>query len=132
MYSTYFPQYQYPQRQDYIPQQIQSTQQLNNGFTIRPVASRAEAEAAQIPFDGSVNCFYDTSSGKIFAKTFNANNGTAPLITFSREAEVQTAPPEYATMDTITEMRQTINRLAEEIDKLKKSGKAVKANDAAE
>lgn len=104
MYQTYMPQqyqpYQNQMRQDFMiqqqPQSILSLQQTG-GVTIRLVASRAEAEAFQIPFDGSTHFFYDTSSGKLYAKTFNAMNGTAPLVTFSREEGVQT--PRYVTLE---------------------------------
>ncbi len=112
MYQTYMPQYQ--QRQEYAPQMMQQS----GGWTIRPVASRAEAEVSQIPFDGSTHCFFDTSTGKMYAKTFNPQNGSAPLVTFVREAEP--AAPEYATMDIIKDIKASINRLAKEIEMLKK------------
>lgn len=126
MYQTFMPQqYQpYQIRQDFM------SQQQPVGMTVRPVASRAESEAAQIPFDGSTHFFYDTSSGKIYAKTFNATNGTAPLVTFSRDVETPPPVPEYATMDTVAELRQIINKLSEEVDKMKKPGKAAKKDDA--
>lgn len=127
MYPTYMP-YQYPQRQDYRQPMQPVIPQNNPGFNCLPVTSRAEAEVFQIPFDGSTTYFVDTANGKIYAKTFNATTGAAPLVTFSRDAEVVAATPEYVTKDTIDEMKQTINRIAEEVDKIKK-GK-VKKDDA--
>lgn len=130
MYPTYMPQYQqYPQRQEYRqPVMTQPVIPQNSGFNCLPVTSKAEAEVFQIPFDGSTTYFVDTANGKIYAKTFNAMTGAAPLITFSRDAETVTATPEYATVEVVEGMKQTINRLAEELDKMKK-GK-VKKDDA--
>lgn len=119
MYPTYMP-YQYPQRQDYRQPMQPVIPQNNPGFNCLPVTSKAEAEVFQIPFDGSTTYFVDTANGKIYAKTFNATTGAAPLVTFSRDAEVVAATPEYVTKDTIDEMKQTINRIAEEVDKIKK------------
>lgn len=135
MYNTYFPQQpqyqQYPMRQDFMAQQgppQQAAQQMGV-YSVRPVASKAEVDTFQIPFDGAPYFFYNTASGDLYVKAFNSNNGTAPVATYKREAEVKAPAPEYATMDTITEMRQTINRLAEEIERLKKPGKSVKKDD---
>lgn len=116
MYPTYMPQYQYPARQEYAPAMPQA-----NGFACRPVTSRAEAEVSQIPFDGSTTFFVDMANGKIYAKTFNPNNGTAPLVTFSRDMDVVQAP-QYVTLEDF-------NALKEEIEKLKKPGKAAKKDD---
>ena len=127
MYPTYMP-YQYPQRQDYRQPMQPVIPQNNPGFNCLPVTSKAEAEVFQIPFDGSTTYFVDTANGKIYAKTFNATTGAAPLVTFSRDAEVVAATPEYVTKETVDEMKQTINRLAEDLNTLKK-GK-VKNDDA--
>lgn len=124
MYPTYMP-YQYPQRQDYRQPMQPVIPQNNPGFNCLPVTSRAEAEVFQIPFDGTTTYFVDTANGKIYAKTFNATTGAAPLVTFSRDAEIVAATPEYVTKGTIDEMKQTINRIAEEVDKIKK-GKVTK------
>lgn len=122
MYPTYMP-YQYPQRQEFRqPMMAQPIMPQNNGFNCIPVTSKAEAEVFQIPFDGSTTYFVDTANGRIYAKTFNAQNGTAPLITFSRDADVVTAAPEYATMDVVEEVKKSINRLAGELEKIKKGG----------
>lgn len=96
--------------------------QQNMGFACVPVTSREAAEVYQIPFDGSTTYFVDTANGKIYAKTFNATNGTAPLITFSRDAETVVATPEYATVGDVQEIKQTINRLAKELAAVKKGG----------
>ena len=111
MYPTYMQYPQYPQRQEFVPQQPA------NSMTIRAVASRMEAESAQIPFDGSTHFFYDTSIKQLYSKTFNAYNGTAPLITY---AETTPTIPEYVTVDALTEVKNTINRIAAEVNDLKK------------
>ena len=111
MYQAYMPQqyqpYQNQMRQDFMmhqqPQSILPLQQTG-GVTIRLVASRAEAEAFQIPFDGSTHFFYDTSSDKLYAKTFNAMNGTAPLATFSREEEAKL--PVYVTLEEFNSFKE--------------------------
>ena len=92
MYPTYIPQYQYPQRQEYRQPMQPVIPQNNPGFNCLPVTSKAEAEVFQIPFDGSTTYFVDTANGKIYAKTFNASTGAAPLVTFSRDAEVVVRP----------------------------------------
>lgn len=122
--AMYMPQYQYQQRQEYMPQPVMQTpvQQANNSMSIRLVASRAEAETMQIPFDGTTHFFYDTSCGKMYSKTFNGNTGAAPLITYSRDAEVVTTAPQYVTMEEF-------NAFKEEMTK-RPTGKAAKKDDA--
>ena len=91
------------------PQSASSAQVVNNtpnGFICRPVTSRAEAEVFQIPFDGSTTFFVDTANGKIYSKTFNFVNGTAPLVTYIQEAAVPV--PQYATMDDLNALREEL------------------------
>lgn len=82
----------------------QQTANMQTGFVCRPVTSRAEAETFQIPFDGSTTYFVDTSTGKIYSKTFNFTNGTAPLVTYIRESDVPA--PQYATIDDLNALRE--------------------------
>ena len=100
------------------------------GYFLRPVSSKEEAVASQIDFAGPGTIMPDPVHGVIYLKRFNSDTGSVDFITFAPWQEP--APPEYATTNDINEMRQTINRLAEEIDRLKKPGRAVKTNDAAE
>ena len=95
-YTQQMPPAQMPQAQQYPAQS-------NNGFMCRPVTSRAEAEVFQIPFDGSTTYFVDTANGKIYSKTFNFANGTAPLVTYIQEAAVPV--PKYATIDDLNALR---------------------------
>ena len=79
-----------------------------SGFVCRPVTSRAEVDAFQIPFDGSTTYFVDTSNGKIYAKTFNFSNGTAPVVTYIRETD---APmPQYATIEDLNALREELTK----------------------
>lgn len=98
-----------------------------SGFACRPVTSKAEAEVFQIPFDGSTTYFVDTANGKIYSKTFNFGDGTAPLVTYVRENVVP--PPQYAPLDAMETMRGEIDSLKAEIESMKKTKKAVKKND---
>ena len=103
-----YPAYNYNPAFVQQPMQ-QPVQQVNNasgGFMCRPVTSRAEAEVAQIPFDGSTTYFVDTANGKIYAKTFNFANGTAPLMTYIQEAAVPA--PKYATVEDLQKLREEI------------------------
>lgn len=98
-----------------------SPQMVNNSSPVMrciPVTSRAEVDGFHIPFDGSTTYFADTSNGKIYAKTFNFNNGTAPVVTYIRETDVPV--PQYATIDDLNALREEF---------LSKSKKAVKKND---
>lgn len=142
-FSTYFPQNYMPyQPQAQIAQQMppqmpqQSVQQpsvsqnipaVPNAPAMRLVASKAEVIAAQIPFDGSTYYFLDTSNGKIYAKTFNFSDGTAPIVTYSREVEQQI---QYATLEDINSLKAEIEAL--KVAKTEKPVKAAKKNDADE
>lgn len=88
-YTNYYPQNYFPQRQDFAPPPMQQAQpmQPTPQPIMRFVTSRAEAEVAQIPFDGTAAYFVDTGSGKIYAKALRAD-GTAPLIVYTREGEI--------------------------------------------
>jgi len=105
-YTPYAPQM--PQQMAQPMAQQFTAQQSNpqNGFICRPVTSKAEAEVFQIPFDGSTTYFVDTANGKIYSKTFNFANGTAPLVTYIQEAAVPV--PQYATMDDLKALRNEL------------------------
>ncbi len=92
----------YASLQNIAPAQPVGQQQ---GFLCRPVTSKAEAIAAQIPFDGSTSYFVDTSNGNIYAKTFSFQDGSAPIVTYVRETE-QTI--QYATIDDLNALREEL------------------------
>ena len=106
-YPSYYSAYQ-PQS---APQSNFSMQGINNPIPnngVRLVASKAEVVAAQIPFDSNEYYFKDTSNGKIYVKAFNPMDGTAPIVTYSREAET---PVQYATAEDIKALKAEIEEL---------------------
>ena len=131
---AYHPQYQpyQPQRFDTQPMQqaippamIQPAPgplQQPAGIVMRPVTSKAEAVASQIQFDGSTSYFVNTSNDEIYSKTFNFADGTAPLVTYVREAGNSTTV-KYATIDDLNTLREELTS---------KTKKAVKKDDADE
>lgn len=76
-----------------------------NTPTVRFVTTKEEVVSAQIPFDGSTSYYVDTSNGKIYAKTFDFNTGTAPIVTYVREQEVKV---QYATIDDLNALREEL------------------------
>lgn len=121
-YPTYFPAFQTPQNapQTSFQQPQVSNPPQSNG--VRLVASKAEVVAAQIPFDGNEYFFKDTSNGKIYSKTFNFADGTAPIVVYSKEEETQVR---YATLEDIEALKA-------EIESIKRPIKVVKKHDADE
>ena len=115
MYPQY-PAYQPYQRQDYIPSNIPGLLQTPSQPIVRPVASRAEAEVSQAPFDGTPAYFENKAAGEMYKKAF-LPDGTAPLETYKKVTE---QPVQYVTVEQF-------NALVEEIEKLKRpKGRAVK------
>lgn len=111
------PVYTYtPQAQNVAPAASQAQQK---GFLCVPVTSKAEAVAYQIPFDGSTTYFADTSNGCIYAKTFNFQNGTAPLEVYVKETETAATSVQYVTVEMFEELKR-------EVTELKKPRKVVK------
>ena len=129
-YPAYMPQQyqpiytgtQMPLQAPQSPAVTSSSGAVSGGSVMRLVASKAEVVAAQIPFDGGEYYFKDTSNGKIYVKAFNPIDGTAPIVTYSREIEQAV---QYATVEDIEALRA-------ELEALKKPGKAAKKNDADE
>lgn len=112
-----------PQMAAQMPQSAPSVQPINTpvqALRCVPVTSRAEVDGFQIPFDGSTTYFADTSNGKIYAKTFNFANGTAPIVTYIRESDAPV--PQYATIEDLNALRE----------ELMGKRKAVKKNDDAD
>ena len=118
---------QMPQQNVQQPSTSQNIPAVPNASAMRLVASKAEVIAAQIPFDGSTYYFLDTSNGKIYAKTFNFSDGTAPIVTYSREVEQQI---QYATLEDINALKAEIESL--KAAKPERTVKAAKKNDADE
>lgn len=89
-YPQIYPQTYYPRQEYYSLPPVQQQQQS----VMRFVTSRAEAEVAQIPLDGSSAFFFNTANGEVYTKAFRPD-GTAPLCVYKREHEE--GPPEYVT-----------------------------------
>lgn len=119
-YPTYYPNTgAYSPYGGFLPQTVnlpiqpqpmaQAAQQgQRQGFLCLPVTSKQEAEVFQIPFDGSTVYFVDTSSGNLYAKTFDFNTGKAPVVSYVRE---NIKPVQYATVDDLNALRSEIEAL---------------------
>lgn len=102
-YMVYQPQYGttgYPVQMYSQPQQPQQ-----NAPVLRLVTSKEEVISQQIPFDGSVSYFVDTSNGKIYTKAFDPNTGTAPISTYVKE---NIRPVRYATVDDLAALADSL------------------------
>lgn len=121
------PMVQQTNQQMYMnPQQIQMQQiaaqnqqmQQQIPVTVRFVSKYAEADAAQIAFDNTINLFINLASGEIYMKRFDMNSGQAPLVTY-RQERPKTAQDEsedqiqYATVEMVTAIENRLNELAD-------------------
>ena len=74
------------------------------------VTSKAQAEVAQIPFDGQPYFFFNTSTRELYGKAFDPQTGNCPLIDYV--PAVQAAPPQYATVDMLTALEKRLEEIA--------------------
>lgn len=113
----------------FVPQQrMYQQQQQAPTYIVQPVSSREEGLATRFEYGTLGTLMPDRLHGVVYFKYFNNDTGNVDFITLAPMQDP--VPPEYATAQDVGEMKQAINRLAEEIDIIKKSGKAVKRNDA--
>lgn len=120
---TQMTQPMYPQTilQGYMPtQQImpQGQQVQQPAVTVRLVTNYNEADAAQIPFDNTINLFVNMAAGEIYVKRFNPNTGLAPIAVYRQEQtqpiqDVAKPQQEYATVDMLASLESRVNELAE-------------------
>lgn len=110
-----FQRQEYPQTQQVMQQPIQ--QSIPQGYMMRVVSARTEAEASPAPLDGSPAFFYDVANQKIYQKAF-LPDGTAPIRVFGKEEEVQQQVEKYVTQeqfetvcDNLARLRKTVARL---------------------
>ena len=110
----------YGQTPYYMPQQrmYQQQQQQAPAYVVQPVSSREEGLATRFEYGTLGTLMPDRVHGVVYFKYFNNDTGNVDFITLAPMQEP--TPPEYATIQDIGEMRQSINRLAGEINKLKK------------
>lgn len=116
MNNSYYPgQYsnqagQYPNQGAVYQQQNQQPVQMPQlSYTVRPVASREEAVAAQTDFLGLGALMPDLAHGVIYLKRFNQSTGTMELFDFRiSEPEKQ---PQYATLKDLEALRADLEAL---------------------
>lgn len=106
MNTSYYPGQYMNQGTVYQPQNQQPMQTQQPGYSVRPVASREEAVAAQTEFLGLGTLMPDLAHGVIYLKRFNQTNGTSELFDFRlSEPEKQ---PQYATLADLEVLRNEL------------------------
>lgn len=85
-------------------------QQAIQQMMVTPVTGMAQVEAAQAPFDGTPMFFYDTSANAVYIKQFDASTGTAPVSTYRMEPKA--APPQYATVEMLSDLARRVEDMA--------------------
>lgn len=83
--------------------QPQQTMAAAPRVTISMVTSRAEVEAAQIPFDGTIPLFADFGHGVIYAKRLNVQTGTADIEEYMLHQD-QAIVEEYAPVSMVQDL----------------------------
>lgn len=114
-FTAYTPQYG-----SGYPNQMYGQPQQNTAPVVRLVTSKEEVISQQIPFDGAVSYFVDTSNGKIYTKAFDPNTGTAPISTYVKE-NIQ--PVRYATIDDLAALANSLRA------EFKPAGRVTDANE---
>lgn len=80
--------------------------------TVTYVTSRAQAEVAQIPFDGQMYFFFNTSTRELYGKAFDPNTGSCPLIDYAPATPAAPPqPPQWATVEMVNELAQRLDAL---------------------
>lgn len=103
------PQAPYFQQTAQPPQQVTQLPATVQQSTVAMVTSRAQAEVAQVPFDGQPYFFLDTSSRRLYCKSFDPQTGLCPLMEYA--PVVQEQPPQYATVEQLTALEQRITAM---------------------
>ena len=85
-------------------------QQAIQQMMVTLVTGMAQVEAAQAPFDGTPMFFYDTSANAVYIKQFDASTGTAPVSTYRMEPKA--APPQYATVEMLSDLARRVEDMA--------------------
>lgn len=142
---TQYPQYLQPgYGQTYQPQmptipamqqQVQPSQQPNQGFSqaSRPVASVEEAMGIPADFSGTPMIFPDITHDQVYVKRWNVQTGSADFAVYTRSQQGQQnpaqQPPEFASVDELNNLKGLVEKLQSDIDKMKKNGKVGKKDD---
>lgn len=120
-----------PYQQPYMPgfgfrnPQYQQAAQQPQQSTVTYVTSRAQAEVAQIPFDGQMYFFFNTSNRELYGKAFDMNTGSCPLIDYA--PVVQAAPPQYATVEMLGDLSRRVEELSAMMQPKRKTTKEADA-----
>lgn len=108
-YGSFRPQMPYFQQAAQPQQQLLQSSAPVQQSTVTMVTSRAQAEVAQVPFDGQPYFFLDTSSRRLYCKSFDPQTGLCPLMEYAPVTQEQ--PPQYATVDQLTALEQRITAM---------------------
>lgn len=119
------PGYQTPFNSPTIPSQAQN-------FVCRPVASREEVLSFPADFMGSPQFFPDIAHGVIYMKRLNSQTGSADIFEFKTERQQEAPQIAFAPMQDLMDLRDAVENLKGEVDKLKKPQRMVKKNDASD
>lgn len=98
-----------PQAPSYPPM-TQNATTGQQGFTVRPVASREEAMAVQTDFWGAGILLPCLGQGIIFLKRFNPNTGASDLLEFAYTPPQQNTT-QYVTLDVFQQLFQRVETL---------------------
>lgn len=97
----------------YFPQPVQQPmQQLQQASPVTLVTSRAQAELAQIPFDGQPYFFFNTATREIYVKQYDGSSGKCPLVDYQPPSQAQEPPAAYATVEMVAALENRINGIA--------------------
>lgn len=84
------------------------------GFSCRPVTSRLEAEAVQVDYVGPGTLMPDLAHGVVYLKRFNRDTGASDFLEFVfRPAQPEPEPPKYATMADLNALWAEVSKLKE-------------------
>lgn len=93
-------------------QVFQTAQPTPQQSTVTYVTSRAQAEVAQIPFDGQMYFFLNTSTRELYGKAFDLNTGSCPLVDYAPVTPAAPPqPPQWATVEMVNELAQRLDAL---------------------
>lgn len=92
------------------PMYQQPSQPAPQQSVVTMVTSKAQAEVAQIPFDGQPYFFYNTSTRELYGKAFDPQTGNCPLIDYA--PVTQAPPPQYATVDMLDALTRRVEEMS--------------------
>lgn len=127
MYPNYTPRY--GAQPTMAPAPYFQPQQAMPRATITMVTSRAEVEAAQIPFDGTIPVFADFGHGVIYTKRLNINTGTADVeeyVLHQPQAQAQASAADFAPVGMVQELAARMDGYEQRLREMSEASKARK------